>query len=253
MMIEGKQALAARDKLIIALDVDTKAKALELANALRDVAGMFKIGSQLFTAAGPEIVRDVIKRGAKIFLDLKFHDIPATVSAAGVEATRLGVSIFNIHASGGGEMMQRTSDAVSECAGREGFPRPSVIAVTLLTSSDAIELNQVGIASTPDDQTVRLARLAGDNGMDGVVASPQDISRVRHAVTRSDFLIVTPGVRPAGVDTNDQKRIMSPGEAIRAGADYLVVGRPILTAADPVAAAENIIREISEAIETQDV
>lgn len=239
----------ARDKLIVALDVDTKVVALELFDALHDVAGMFKIGSQLFTAVGPEIVRQIITRGARVFLDLKFHDIPATVAAAGVEATRLGVSIFNIHASGGGEMMQRTADAVSECALREGISRPNVIAVTLLTSSDAVELNQAGIASSPDEQTVRLARLAGDSGMDGVVASPQDIVMVRRAVTRSDFIIVTPGVRPGGAAKHDQKRIMSAAEAIAAGADYIVVGRPILAAPDPVAATANIIREISEGAE----
>jgi orotidine-5'-phosphate decarboxylase len=234
------------DKLIVALDVDTKAKAMTLVDALQEVAGMFKIGSQLFTAAGPDIVREVIQRGAKIFLDLKFHDIPATVAAAGVEATRLGVSIFNIHASGGGEMLKRTAEAVSECAGREGLSRPKVIAVTLLTSSDALELDQVGIERSPADQAVLLARLAIDNGMDGVVASPQEISLVRSISGGSDFIIVTPGVRPAGSENHDQKRVMTPAEAIARGADYLVVGRPILSASDPVAVAENIVREISD-------
>jgi orotidine-5'-phosphate decarboxylase len=235
----------ARDKLIVALDVDTKAKAMALVDALQEVAGMFKIGSQLFTAAGPDIVREIIQRGAKIFLDLKFHDIPATVAAAGVEAARLGVSIFNIHASGGGEMMKRTAEAVSECAAREGLSRPKVIAVTVLTSSDAVELDQAGISRSPADQAVLLVRLARDHGMDGVVASPQEISLVRSAAG-SDFLIVTPGVRPAGSEKNDQKRVMTPAEAIARGADYLVVGRPILSASDPVSAAENIVREISD-------
>ncbi|MEA2206857.1 MAG: orotidine-5-phosphate decarboxylase [Blastocatellia bacterium] len=237
---------SAHAKLIIALDVDTKQKALELVEALAGVPGMFKIGSQLFTAAGPDIVREVIKKGAKIFLDLKFHDIPATVAAAGVEATRLGVSIFNIHASGGGEMMKRTAAAVSECAEREGLSRPKVIGVTVLTSSDAIELDQVGISRSPGDQAVLLAQLASDNGMDGVVASPEEISLVRSAAVTSDFIIVTPGVRPAGSEKNDQKRVMTPAEAIARGADYLVVGRPILSAADPESAAENIVREISD-------
>jgi orotidine-5'-phosphate decarboxylase len=235
-----------RDKLIVALDVDTKRKALELVEALAGVPGMFKIGSQLFTAAGPDIVREVIKKGAKIFLDLKFHDIPATVAAAGVEATRLGVSIFNIHGSGGGEMMKRTAGAVSECAEREGLTRPKVIAVTVLTSSDSVELEQVGIDRSPADQAVLLARLARDNGMDGVVASPQEISLVRSVVDASDFIIVTPGVRPAGSSKHDQKRVMTPAEAIARGANYLVVGRPILSASDPVSAAENIVREISD-------
>jgi orotidine-5'-phosphate decarboxylase len=235
-----------RDKLIIALDVDTKSKALELVDALAGVPGMFKIGSQLFTAAGPDIVREVIKKGAKIFLDLKFHDIPATVAAAGMEATRLGVSIFNIHGSGGGEMMKRTAGAVSECAEREGLTRPKVIAVTVLTSSDRLELEQVGIDRSPADQAVLLTRLAHDNRMDGVVASPEEISLVRSAVGASDFIIVTPGVRPAGSAKHDQKRVMNPAEAIARGADYLVVGRPILSASDPIAAAENIVREISD-------
>jgi orotidine-5'-phosphate decarboxylase len=236
----------ARDKLIIALDVDTKAKAMELVETLAGVPGMFKIGSQLFTAAGPDIVREVIQKGAKIFLDLKFHDIPATVAAAGVEATRLGVSIFNVHASGGGEMMKRTAEAVSECAEREGLSGPKVIAVTVLTSSDATELDQAGIPRSPADQAVLLARLASDNGMDGVVASPEEISLVRNAAGTSDFIIVTPGVRPRGSEKHDQKRVMTPAEAIARGADYLVVGRPILSALNPVSAAENIVREISD-------
>lgn len=234
-----------RNKLIVALDVDTRAQALELVDALRDAAGMFKIGSQLFTAVGPEIVREIITKGARIFLDLKFHDIPATVAAAGIEATRLGVSIFNIHASGGSEMMLRVAGAVTGCAAREGLVRPEVIAVTVLTSSDAVELNQIGIDGSPEDRTVRLAQLAAASGMDGVVASPQDIRTLRQTITKPDFIIVTPGVRPAGAEQYDQKRIMTPAQAIEAGADYIVVGRPILAAADPVAVAENIIREIS--------
>lgn len=241
----------ARDKLIVALDVDTKQKALELVEVLGDAAGMFKIGSQLFTAAGPDIVREVIAKGARVFLDLKFHDIPATVAAAGVEAARLGVSIFNIHASGGREMMRRTADSVSECATRENLPRPNVIAVTVLTSVDAVDLAQIGISSSPQDETLLLARLAADSGMDGVVASPQDIAAVRKAVTKPGFLIVTPGVRPSGANQDDQKRTMTPGEAIRAGADYIVVGRPILAAPDPVQAARNVIREMFNALSTQ--
>lgn len=241
---------ASPNKLIIALDVDTKSKALELANALRDIAGMFKIGSQLFTASGPDIVREIVAKGTGVFLDLKFHDIPATVAAAGIEAMRLGVSIFNIHASGGGEMMRRTADAVSECATREGLRRPSVIGVTLLTSSAVTELSQIGISVSPEHQAERLARLAADSGMDGVVASPQDITMIRDSVSKPNFLIVTPGVRPAGSNQHDQKRTMTPAEAIAAGADYIVVGRPILAASDPVEAAANILREISQEART---
>jgi orotidine-5'-phosphate decarboxylase len=207
---------------------------------------MFKIGSQLFTASGPDIVREIVAKGARVFLDLKFHDIPATVAAAGIEATRMGVSIFNIHASGGGEMMRRTAEAVSECASHEGLIRPSVIGVTLLTSSAVAELTQIGITESPEKHAERLARLAADSGMDGVVASPQDIGMVRDAVAKPNFLIVTPGVRPAGSDQHDQKRTMTPAQAIAAGADYIVVGRPILAAPDPVAAAATILREISQ-------
>lgn len=238
----------ARDKLIVALDVDTKQKARELVDALHDVVGMFKIGSQLFTAAGPDVVREVIAKGPQVFLDLKFHDIPATVAAAGIEAARLGVSIFNLHASGGHEMMRRTADAVSECAVRENLPRPNIIAVAVLTSVDAVELSQIGISSPPQEQTMRLAQLAAESGLDGVVASPQDIATVRKVVTKPNFLIVAPGVRSSGAETHDQKRIMTPAEAVGAGADYIVVGRPILAAADPIEAARDIIREIAEAL-----
>lgn len=240
--------ITARDKLIVALDVHTKLRALKLVDALHDGAGMFKIGSQLFTAVGPEMVREVVARGARVFLDLKFHDIPATVAAAGIEATRLGVSIFNLHASGGREMMRRTATAVSECAVRENLARPKVIAVTVLTSGDALEMAQMGISSSAQDQTVRLAQLAAESGMDGVVASPQDIATVRKGVTRADFIIVTPGVRPRGAEEHDQKRIMTPAEAVSAGADYIVVGRPILAASDPIESARNIIREMTEAL-----
>ena len=241
---------AATEKLIVALDVDTREKALKLVEALGDVAGMFKIGSQLFTAAGPDIVREVIAKGARVFLDLKFHDIPATVAAAGVEAARLGVSIFNIHASGGREMMRRTAESVSECAARENLPRPKIIAVTVLTSVDAVELAQIGITSSPRDETTLLAKLAADSGMDGVVASPQDVATVRQVITKPKFLIVTPSVRPSGGSQDDQKRIMTPEEAVRAGADYIVVGRPILAAADPLEAAKSIIRAMSNALIT---
>ena len=237
----------AREKLIVALDVDTKERALDLVDTLCDVAGMFKIGSQLFTAAGPDVVRDVIAKGAHVFLDLKFHDIPATVAAAGVEATRLGVSIFNVHAAGGREMMTRTADAVTECARRENLPRPKIIAVTVLTSTDAVELVQTGISSPPQHQAALLARLAAESGMDGVVASPQDIAIVRQVVTGRSFLIVTPGVRPHGTNEDDQKRITTPAVAIRSGADYLVVGRTILAAPDPVEAARGILLEMSDA------
>ena len=238
---------SANNSLIVALDVETAAEARELFRALKDVAGMFKIGSQLFTAAGPGLVREIVAAGGRIFLDLKFHDIPNTVAAAGVEATRLGVSIFNVHALGGGEMMRRTAEAVAETARREGIERPSVIAVTVLTSADSATLAEVGIEREAEEQVGRLARLAAQCGLDGVVASPHEVALIRRGVKSPGFLIVTPGVRPSGSAPDDQKRVMTPAEAVRAGADYLVVGRAILKAPDPARAARQISEEMDKA------
>ena len=238
----------AKDKLIVALDVDSAARALDLFVALRDVVGMFKIGSQLFTAAGPDIVRQIIARGGRVFLDLKFHDIPNTVAAAGIEAARLGVSIFNVHASGGDEMMKRTATAVSEVSDREGFPRPKVIAVTVLTSMDQKSLDQIGFKDGPDSLVLRLARSAAECGLDGVVASPLEIRFIRDAISTPDFLIVAPGIRSSGDTSDDQKRTQTAAAAISAGADYLVVGRPILNAPDPVATARALVEEIGNAL-----
>jgi len=239
---------SAKDKLIVALDVDSASRALDLFDELRDIAGMFKIGSQLFTTAGPDIVRQIISKGGRIFLDLKFHDIPNTVAAAGVEATRLGVSIFNVHASGGAEMLKRTTAAVNEVSVREGLAKPKVIAVTLLTSIDQNTLARIGILDDPRSVVSSWSQLAADCGLDGVVASPQEIEIIRAAVDKPDFVIVTPGVRSAGDAANDQRRVSTAAEAIRAGADYLVVGRPILNAADPAAAANRIVSEIDAAL-----
>jgi orotidine-5'-phosphate decarboxylase len=236
--------IKAKDKLIVALDIDNAARALDLFAALRDVVGMFKIGSQLFTAAGPDIVRQIVAKGGRVFLDLKFHDIPNTVAAAGIEATRLGVSIFNVHASGGAEMLKCTAGAVAELADREGLTRPKVIAVTLLTSLDPASLKQLGINEEPSAAVARLARLAADCGLDGVVASPREIAVIRQTISDRDFLIVTPGIRSSNDPSDDQKRTLTAAEAIRAGADYLVVGRPILNAEDPVAAARKVVAEI---------
>ncbi len=232
------------NRLIVALDVDNAKKALDLCNALRGIAGMFKIGSQLFTAAGPDLVNEIVSSGQRVFLDLKYHDIPNTVALAGVEATRLGVSIFNLHAAGGREMMRRTKDAVSECAGTEGHAPPLVIAVTLLTSANQETLNEVGQISGPEDLVTRLAQLAEASGMDGVVASAREVGGIRSAVKKSDFVVITPGVRPAGTALSDQKRVATPREAIQAGADYIVVGRPILEATDPARAAQQILDEM---------
>ena len=233
-----------QNRLIVALDVQTAGEARELVNLLRSEVGMFKVGSQLFTAAGPGVVRDIVRSGHQVFLDLKFHDIPNTVAAAAVEATRLGVTILNVHAGGGPEMMKRTAEAVSEVAAREGLSRPAIIAVTVLTSTDASTLRAVGVTNAPEAQVLELALLAAKSGMDGLVASALEAPVIRSADPQPGFLIVTPGIRPSGIVLNDQKRVTTPAAAIRAGADYLVVGRPITSAKDPVLAARMIVAEI---------
>lgn len=237
--------ISARDKLIVALDVESARQALDLFTALRDVAGTFKIGAQLFTAAGPSIVRQIVNAGGRVFLDLKYHDIPNTVAAAGIEAARLGVSIFNLHASGGSEMMRRTTAAVADVSDREGLIRPRVIAVTVLTSIDAQVLSEIGVAANPEQQVTRLALLAEASGLDGVVASPLEIASIRSAITKRDFTIVTPGVRPSSPDADDQRRVATAVEAVRFGADFFVVGRPIIAAPDPAEAARKIIEELA--------
>ena len=233
-----------RNKLIVALDVESAAAARCLVDTLRGVVGMFKIGSQLFTAAGPALVREIVESGERVFLDLKFHDIPNTVAAAGVEATRLGVSIFNVHAVGGSEMMRRTRDAVSETVDRENLAHPAIIAVTVLTSSNSDMLREIGLSGETHDVVRNLALLAEASGLDGVVASPLELGIIRSTVKEPGFIVVTPGVRPAGFARGDQKRVTTPREAIIAGADYLVVGRPILESPDPARAAQAIIDEM---------
>ncbi len=236
--------MTTKNRLIVALDVKTAGEAQRLLDMLRGIAGMFKIGSQLFTATGPGFVREIVNSGERVFLDLKFHDIPNTVAAAGVEATRLGVSIFNVHAAGGSEMMRRTAGAVAESAEAEGLTRPSIIAVTVLTSADQMTLAEVGWSATPENLVRRLSLLAETAGMDGVVASPREVGIVRSAVKKLSFIVVTPGVRPEGAALGDQSRVTTPREAITAGADYLVIGRPIIEAPDPARAALQIIHEM---------
>lgn len=243
--------IAIKNKLIVALDVETRPEAMRLFAALRDYAGMFKIGSQLFTAEGPDIVREIVGAGGRVFLDLKFHDIPNTVAAASREAVRLGVSIFNIHASGGSEMMRQAAEAVTETAQRESLQRPKLIAVTVLTSADAATLAEIGVQSNLEAQVAMLAQLANQCGLDGVVASPHEIVPVRNVVRREDFLIVTPSVRPRLSAHDDQKRVTTPAEAVSAGADYVVVGRSIINAPDPARAAQEINEEIAHAISIQ--
>jgi len=209
---------------------------------------MFKIGMQLFTAAGPDLVQQIISRGGRVFLDLKYHDIPNTVALAGIEATRLGVSIFNIHASGGDEMMKRTAEAVAETAARENLAKPKVLAVTLLTSVDQKTLRQIGIDDRASTVVARLAALTEACGLDGVVASGQEIKIIRETVSKSDFVIVTPGIRPSDGTSDDQRRVATVAEAISAGADYVVVGRPILNADEPAEAARRIVDKIAGAL-----
>jgi len=235
------------DKLIVALDVDQPARALELHQALRDCVGTFKIGMQLFTAAGPDLVRKIVASGSRVFLDLKYHDIPNTVAQAAVEATRLGVSMFNVHASGGREMMERTRQAVAEAAAREGLAAPIILGVTVLTSSDAETLKQLGINDAPGQLVQRLATLTKSSGLDGVVASAHEIKLIRETVAAHDFVIVCPGIRSAKDPADDQRRTMAAGDAIRAGADYIVVGRPILQADSPGKAALAFQQEIGTA------
>jgi len=230
------------DQLIVALDVDSGARALALADSLRDVVGAFKIGSRLFTLEGPSIVRALTERGDKVFLDLKFHDIPNTVATAVEAATSLGVWMLNVHAAGGSKMMKAAVDAAHATAARDRRQPPFVIAVTVLTSMNAAALAESGIETPVLDQVVRLARLTQDAGLDGVVASAQETALIRKACGKN-FAIVTPGIRDQSkaAKPDDQERTMTAAEAITAGASYLVVGRPIIAAADPRAAAEKLI------------
>ncbi|HST52081.1 MAG TPA: orotidine-5'-phosphate decarboxylase [Pyrinomonadaceae bacterium] len=245
---KSAESVSAKDKLIVALDVATAEEARRAFASLRDSAGMFKVGSQLFTSTGPGFVRELVAAGARVFLDLKFHDIPNTVASASREAVRLGVALFNVHAAGGGEMLRRAAAATAEESARLGVARPNLIAVTVLTSMDSNALAETGVESqTVEEQVKRLARLADDCRLDGVVASPHEIALVRETVKRVPFLVVAPGVRPAASPHDDQKRVMTPAGAMRAGADFVVVGRAILNSPDPARAALAVVEEIESA------
>lgn len=235
-----------KDKLIVALDVETADRAFELVNELREVAGMFKIGSMLFTAVGPSIVKEIVGSGSRVFLDLKFHDIPHQVAGAARSAAELGVSLFTVHASGGAEMMKRAAEAVAEVAERNGTPRAAVLAISVLTSVDAAILSEIGVSDPPAESVMRLVKLAAASGVDGVVASPQEVANIRANVTNTNFLVVTPGIR-ASQTADDQRRVATPAAALAAGADYLVVGRPITGAPDPLAAAREILKDMERA------
>ncbi|HWY56334.1 MAG TPA: orotidine-5'-phosphate decarboxylase [Terriglobales bacterium] len=228
-----------RQRLIVALDVSSAAAAQKIVAAVGDSASCYKVGMQLYTAEGPGVVRDLVASGRRVFLDLKYHDIPNTVASAVREAAALGVSMLTIHASGGSKMIRAATDA-----GRSAKGALMVLGVTVLTSLDDDDLNQLGIQGRVQDQVLRLAKLAIAGGCHGVVASAHEASALRSEVD-GDFAIVTPGVRPAGVEHGDQARVVTPAEAIAAGATHIVVGRPITGATDPAGEARAILSQMS--------
>lgn len=241
----GNAELNAAERIVLALDVDSDTEALGIVAELKDRVGMFKVGHQLFTAYGPDIVRRIIGMGGRVFLDLKYHDIPNTVAKASAEAVKLGVSIFNVHSLGGLDMMKAAAEASRETAEKYGIPSPAVLAVTVLTSMDERSLRrELKISRSLPRQVAHLARLAQRAGMHGVVASPQELKMLRRAI-RGPFIILTPGVRPAWAEKDDQKRVMTPAEAVTAGSDYIVVGRPVLKAADRNAAVRRMVEEMN--------
>jgi orotidine-5'-phosphate decarboxylase len=239
------------NQLIVALDVDSAGEARTLAGALRGAVGAFKIGSHLFASHGPAIVDELVERGDRLFLDLKFHDIPNTVASAVRAATRRGVWMVDVHASGGSVMLRAARDAAHDEAARIGRPAPLVVGITVLTSLDDVMLQAIGVRGTVVEQVERLADLCQRAGLDGIVASPQEVAAIRRHCGEG-FLIVTPGVRGGAAEAtkggDDQQRTMSAPAALAAGASYLVVGRPIILASDPRAAAERIARECAATI-----
>ena len=230
-------------RVLVALDFADPARALALAERLDPGACGVKVGKELFVSGGPEPVRALVARGFNVFLDLKFHDIPNTVAQACAAATRLGVSIIDVHASGGRAMLRAAREAVNAAAAEAGVPQPMLVAVTVLTSLDDDALRETGVGSDARTQAVRLARLAHACGLDGVVCSALEAASMR-AEFGSGFALVTPGIRPAGAAANDQARVMTPEQAIRDGATFLVVGRPITAAPDPLAALDAINRSL---------
>lgn len=240
--------LSARERLVLALDVSNFKKAEELVDKLTDYVGVFKIGNQLFTAEGTKVIKMVQEKGGKVFLDLKFHDIPNTVARAAEVVSKLGVYIFDIHTSGGYEMMKAAVEASKKLSFALGISKPLILGVTLLTSiNQEILEKEIGIKKSLEEQVVHLAKLAEAAGLDGVVASPWEIKALR-AACGEGFVILTPGIRPAGKSDDDQKRIMTPQEAIKLGADFIVIGRPITNATNPVKASQEILKEMEEVL-----
>ena len=227
-------------KICIALDVDDANHALELIDKLKSHVGLFKVGMQLFYRYGPELVHEMTSRGAKIFLDLKFHDIPNTVRNASIAAVKMKVAMFNVHAGGGLSMMQQAAIAAQETSQKEGQPLPKILGVTILTSlTQEMLSNELNLTGTLENRVVNLAKLTKTAGLDGVVASPHEIEWIKKACN-TNFTIVTPGIRPKWASTNDQKRIMTPNEAIEKGSSFIVVGRPVIKAENPVLAVEKL-------------
>ena len=232
----------ARQHLIVALDFPTPEPALKLVQSLGESVLYYKVGKELFTAAGPDVVRQLVGMGKKVFLDLKFHDIPNTVAGAVKSAAALGVSLLTVHALGGSKMLKAAADAA-----RESASKPTVLAVTVLTSMSQADVSELGIAGTVEDEVLRLAGLAIGAGCGGIVTSAHEAPKVRQSYGRS-FAIVTPGIRPAGASVGDQARVVTPSEAIRAGVSHMVVGRPITAAPEPQQAARAILDEITAAL-----
>lgn len=238
---------AARHKIAVAVDVSSQSEALKLVRPLVGKIGWVKVGKQLFVAEGPEVVRSMRALGFQVFLDLKFHDIPNTVAAAGVEAVRLGVDLFNVHAAGGRRMMHETAQRVRREAVRLGIAPPKVVAVTVLTSLERSDLEEMGLTGDPEAWVRRWAAVAQQAGLDGVVCSAREAALLRAALG-SSFYLVTPGIREAGAPPDDQRRTMTAGEAVRAGASMLVIGRPLTQTQDPGAAADRFAAEIAAAL-----
>jgi orotidine-5'-phosphate decarboxylase len=233
----------AAGRIMVALDYPEAAAAEKLIAELQGIPCYMKVGMQLFYAAGPSFVESLKKRGYYVFLDVKMHDIPNTVKGGANSVTKLGVDMFNVHAAGGGAMMEAALEGVDAALG-SGMSKPTVIAVTQLTSTNQTTLNeQIGIAGTVEEAVLRYAKLTKASGLDGVVASPSEVEAIK-AVCGTSFKTVTPGIRPIGADVNDQSRIMTPSEALRQGTDYMVIGRPITAAPSPRAALESIIEEL---------
>lgn len=238
----------ARQKLIFALDAAGFEEALSWIELLSGHVGMFKVGKELFTAVGPKIIETIKKRHGRVFLDLKYHDIPNTVARAAEAAVRMNVDMLNVHAAGGSKMISEAVKAVTACAQKTGIAKPIVLAVTVLTSLNNDDLKEIGFTRTTSDLVLWLAGVAQKAGASGVVASPQDIERLRQEAGQ-DFVIVTPGIRSSSDPVaDDQKRTLSAFEAIQAGADYIVVGRPIRQAREPLAACRQLVQEIADGL-----